>query len=65
MCFVLDASPTQAEQEVYNVVSSVLDDAPRILDELQSYHGANEEIRQVSTVMIQFSTQSAHLLLAA
>lgn len=43
-----DASPTELEQEVYNVVSSVLDEAPRILYELQSYRGANEEIRQVS-----------------
>lgn len=43
-----DATPTESEQEVYNVVSSVLDEAPRILKELQDYRGANEEIRQVN-----------------
>lgn len=42
-----DATPTESEREVYNVVSSVLDEAPRILKELQDYQGANEEIRQV------------------
>ena len=46
--FIADASPTASEQEVYSVVSSVLDEAPKILHELQSYQGANEEIRQVS-----------------
>ena len=48
--FLLDATPTESEQEVYNVVCSVLDEAPRILQELQSYQGANEEIRQVMTM---------------
>lgn len=42
-----NATPTESEREVYNVVSSVLDEAPRILKELQDYQGANEEIRQV------------------
>ncbi|KAK2562306.1 CYFIP-related Rac1 interactor B, partial [Acropora cervicornis] len=41
-----NATPTESEREVYNVVSSVLDEAPRILKELQDYQGANEEIRQ-------------------
>ncbi|XP_073257028.1 CYFIP-related Rac1 interactor B-like [Porites lutea] len=41
-----NASPTEPEQRVYDVVKSVLDEAHRILQELRSYQGANEEIRQ-------------------
>ena len=44
----LDATPTEGEREVYDVVNGVLVVAPRILEELQNYRGANEEIRQVS-----------------
>lgn len=44
----LDATPTEGEREVYEVVNGVLVVAPRILEELQNYRGANEEIRQVS-----------------
>jgi len=43
-----DATPTEGEREVYDVVNGVLVVAPRILEELQNYRGANEEIRQVS-----------------
>ena len=46
--FNVDASPTEPERRVYDVVKSVLDEAQRILQELRSYQGANEEIRQVS-----------------
>lgn len=41
-----NASPTEGEKEVYEVVNGVLVVAPRILEELQNYRGANEEIRQ-------------------
>ncbi|KAJ7373923.1 Protein fam49b [Desmophyllum pertusum] len=41
-----NACPTDSEKEVYDVVNGVLEVAPRILHELQSYRGANEEIRQ-------------------
>lgn len=44
----LDATPTESEKEVYEVVNGVLVVAPQILQELQNYRGANEEIRQVS-----------------
>lgn len=42
----LDATPTESEKEVFDVVHSVLDVAPQILQELQGYQGAGEEIRQ-------------------
>lgn len=41
-----NATPTESEKEVYDVVNSVLDVAPQILQELQGYRGAGEEIRQ-------------------
>lgn len=41
-----NATPTESEKEVFDVVHSVLDVAPQILQELQSYQGAGEEIRQ-------------------
>ena len=50
-----DATPTESEREVYNVVSSVLDEAPRILKELQDYQGANEEIRQVKNYILSIA----------
>lgn len=40
-----NAQPTELEREVYEVVSQVLHQAPRILDELANYPGANEQIR--------------------
>ena len=57
-----DATPTESEKEVYNVVSSVLDEAPRILHELQSYRGANEEIRQVSSHILANTVDLGHLV---
>ncbi|CAH3111144.1 unnamed protein product [Pocillopora meandrina] len=41
-----NATPTESEKEVFDVVHSVLDVAPQILQELQAYQGAGEEIRQ-------------------
>lgn len=41
-----NATPTESEKEVFDVVHSVLDVAPQILQELQGYQGAGEEIRQ-------------------
>lgn len=41
-----NATPTESEKEVFDVVHSVLDVAPQILQELQCYQGAGEEIRQ-------------------
>ncbi|RMX41654.1 hypothetical protein pdam_00008869 [Pocillopora damicornis] len=41
-----NATPTESEKEVFDVVHSVLDVAPQILQELQDYQGAGEEIRQ-------------------
>ena len=50
----LDATPTESEKEVFDVVHSVLDVAPQILQELQDYQGAGEEIRQVSAIIVSF-----------
>lgn len=47
--FFLDfenAKPTEAEREVWEQVNKVLMEALAILDDLGSYHGAGEEIRQ-------------------
>ena len=44
--FFLDASPTESEKEVYEVVKEVLGLAPEILKELEEYKGASEEIRE-------------------
>lgn len=44
-----DAQPTEAETAVWNQVSAVLEEAHGILAELQSYNGAGQEIREVST----------------
>ena len=43
---ILDASPTESEREVYEVVKEVLGLAPEILKELEEYKGASEEIRE-------------------
>ena len=50
----LDATPTESEKEVFDVVHCVLDAAPQILQELQGYQGAGEEIRQVSAIIVSF-----------
>jgi len=42
-----DAQPTDAEREVWEQVDVVLKDAKGILDELQAYKGAGQEIREV------------------
>ncbi|CAL8235137.1 unnamed protein product [Boreogadus saida] len=47
--FFLDfenATPTEAEREVWLQVDVVLKDARGILDELQAYKGAGQEIRE-------------------
>ncbi|KAG5268815.1 hypothetical protein AALO_G00216790 [Alosa alosa] len=47
--FFLDfenAQPTEAEREVWEQVDVVLKDACNILDELQAYKGAGQEIRE-------------------
>ncbi|CAB1325679.1 unnamed protein product [Coregonus sp. 'balchen'] len=47
--FFLDfenAQPTEAERAVWEQVNEVLMEALAILDDLQSYNGAGEEIRQ-------------------
>lgn len=48
-CFLTysDAQPTEAERAVWEQVNEVLMEALAILDDLQSYNGAGEEIRQV------------------
>lgn len=42
-----DAQPTEAERETWDEVDVVLKDALAILDELQAYKGAGQEIREV------------------
>ncbi len=42
-----DAQPTEAERETWDEVDVVLKDALGILDELQAYKGAGQEIREV------------------
>lgn len=42
-----DAQPTEAERETWEEVDVVLKDALGILDELQAYKGAGQEIREV------------------
>lgn len=44
---ILDAQPTEEEREVWEQVDVVLKDAKGILDELQAYKGAGQEIREV------------------
>lgn len=45
-----DAQPTDAEREVWEQVDVVLKDAKGILDELQAYKGAGQEIREVQLI---------------
>lgn len=49
-----DAQPTDGERVVWDQVDVVLKDAKGILDELQAYKGAGQEIREVT--LIQTST---------
>jgi len=44
--WILDAQPTEAEKEVYDEAQVVLQRAHRILQELQDYKGASQEIRK-------------------
>ena len=44
--FIADAQPTEAEKEVYDEAQVVLERAHRILQELQEYKGASQEIRK-------------------
>ncbi|MEQ2215713.1 hypothetical protein XENOCAPTIV_004739 [Xenoophorus captivus] len=46
-----DAQPTEAERDVWEEVDVVLKDAKGILDELQSYKGAGQEIREVQMLV--------------
>lgn len=43
-----DAQPTEAERELWEQVNKVLQEAMSVLEDLQSYSGAGEAIRQVS-----------------
>lgn len=43
-----DARPTEAERELWEQVNKVLMEAMSVLEDLQSYSGAGEAIRQVS-----------------
>lgn len=44
---IIDAQPTESEQMTYTVVDNALNDAAKILVDLQTYKGASAEIRQV------------------
>ncbi|XP_066914598.1 CYFIP-related Rac1 interactor B-like [Clytia hemisphaerica] len=41
-----NARPTPEEQEVWEVVNTVLENSSKVLDELKNYRGASDEIRQ-------------------
>ena len=45
----LGAQPTPSEKDTYSKVDAVLSKAPGLLEELRSYHGAGETIREVSS----------------
>ncbi|PIK55821.1 hypothetical protein BSL78_07309 [Apostichopus japonicus] len=42
---LLDAQPTDGEKEIFDVVSGVLTNAIKVLEDLQQYQGAGDEIR--------------------
>ena len=44
---IIDAEPTETEKEVYDIVRGVLDESPKILEQLEQYPGASAAIRQV------------------
>lgn len=48
VCVFIDAQPTDAERELWEQVNKVLTEAVSVLQDLQSYSGAGESIRQVS-----------------
>ncbi|KAG7215305.1 hypothetical protein INR49_022633, partial [Caranx melampygus] len=60
-----DAQPSQSETEVWEKVSQVLTEARVILDDLQAYRGAGEEIRQSSVEGVQEKAWSAVVPLVA
>lgn len=43
----LDARPTPDEQEVWEVVNTVLENSSKVLEDLKNYKGASDEIREV------------------
>lgn len=45
---LVDAQPTPEEADVFAQVKAVLDHTANVLAELESYHGAGEQIRVVS-----------------
>lgn len=47
--FYTDAQPTDGEKEIFDVVSGVLTNAIKVLEDLQQYQGAGDEIRFVRT----------------
>lgn len=51
-----DAQPTEAERETWEEVDVVLKDALGILDELQAYKGAGQEIREVHARSVMFDS---------
>lgn len=55
-----DAQPTEAERETWEEVDVVLKDALGILDELQAYKGAGQEIREVLARSVMFYIMNAH-----
>lgn len=55
LLFSADAQPTDAEREVWEQVDVVLKDAKGVLDELQAYKGAGQEIREVNLIQISTS----------
>lgn len=57
-----DAQPTEAETAVWNQVSAVLEEAHGILAELQSYNGAGQEIREVSTKQLKLKVLNINKL---
>jgi len=40
-----NATPTSEEQEVWEVVNTVLENSSKVLEDLKNYQGASEEIR--------------------
>ena len=43
----VEAQPTEAEKRVYDKVAVLLERAPNIIEDLQKYQGAGEQIREV------------------
>lgn len=42
-----EARPTPDEQEVWEVVNTVLENSSKVLEDLRNYRGASDEIREV------------------